>query len=67
MSATIPAKHMPSLPYTSPATPLQTLDIWLPEAQSQDTDSSPPALWILYIHGGAWRDPTKDSHQASQV
>ncbi|CAE7011517.1 hypothetical protein CFE70_002072 [Pyrenophora teres f. teres 0-1] len=71
MSPTIPAKHIPSLPYTSPATPLQTLDIWLPEAQSQsqsqDTDSSPPALWVLYIHGGAWRDPTKDLHQVDST
>jgi len=64
MTPTIPAKHIPSLPYTSSATRLQTLDIWLPEPQSQDTDSSsPPALWIVYIHGGAWRDPTQDSHQ----
>ncbi|RMZ69064.1 alpha beta-hydrolase [Pyrenophora seminiperda CCB06] len=62
MSPAIPAKHLPSVPYTSPATPLQTLDIWLPEHQSQATNST-PALWILYMHGGAWRDPTKDSHQ----
>ncbi|KAH8731109.1 Alpha/Beta hydrolase protein [Phaeosphaeriaceae sp. PMI808] len=52
-------KQLSSLPYTSPTTPLQTLDIWLP--RPLDPSNHENALWIIYIHGGAWRDPTQTS------
>ncbi|KAF2690979.1 alpha/beta-hydrolase [Lentithecium fluviatile CBS 122367] len=48
-----------SVPYTTPSTPLQTLDLWLPRPPSQsDPDNT---IWVIYIHGGAWRDPTQNS------
>ncbi|KAF9740940.1 hypothetical protein PMIN06_005921 [Paraphaeosphaeria minitans] len=43
--------------YKPSPTRLQTLDIWLPSQQI----SSTPGVWIIYVHGGAWRDPTQDS------
>ncbi|KAF2019137.1 alpha/beta-hydrolase [Aaosphaeria arxii CBS 175.79] len=58
-SPTTPAfpTHRPSIPYLSKATSLQTLDLWLP--QSHDPSSTSP--WVIYIHGGAWRDPLQTS------
>ena len=53
-------KHTPSVPYKSNATRLQTLDIWLPDSPPPTTSSTKPT-WIIYVHGGAWRDPTQDS------
>ncbi|KAF2257760.1 alpha/beta-hydrolase [Lojkania enalia] len=51
--------HRPDIPYTSPARRYQTLDIWLPRPFSE---SSPQKhVWIIYIHGGAWRDPAQTS------
>ncbi|OCK85923.1 alpha/beta-hydrolase [Lepidopterella palustris CBS 459.81] len=49
------------LSYTSPATPLQTLEIWLPRPLS--ASSLETTVWIVYIHGGAWRDPELTSSQ----
>ncbi|KAL2128174.1 hypothetical protein VTI74DRAFT_9550 [Chaetomium olivicolor] len=48
---------------TDKAVSLQTLDVWIPATSpsaAPDSSSSLPRLpgtWILYIHGGAWRDP----------
>ncbi|KAL2160821.1 hypothetical protein VTH06DRAFT_1018, partial [Thermothelomyces fergusii] len=54
------------------ATSLQTLDVWVPNLQPTATDATAPdpsslpldsrgssssSVWIVYIHGGAWRDP----------
>ncbi|KAH6614921.1 Alpha/Beta hydrolase protein [Boeremia exigua] len=52
-------KRISSLPYTDSPNPLQTLDIWLPRPLEQSDPTS--STWIVYIHGGAWRDPTQDS------
>ncbi|KAL9035183.1 MAG: hypothetical protein Q9180_004996 [Flavoplaca navasiana] len=41
-----------NIPYTSPATSLQTLDLHLPTLAP-----SYPSYTIIYIHGGAFRDP----------
>ncbi|KAK4251980.1 hypothetical protein C7999DRAFT_10284 [Corynascus novoguineensis] len=62
------------VPYLPPgkAAPLQTLDVWVPNPQHTaanptvpDPSSlpSPPdaSTWIIYIHGGAWRDPLVSS------
>ncbi|KAL1599539.1 hypothetical protein SLS60_007342 [Paraconiothyrium brasiliense] len=56
--------HHASIPYKPHATRLQTLDIWLPShpTSPNSTQTSPkPGTWIIYLHGGAWRDPTQDS------
>lgn len=59
--------HHASIPYKPHPTRLQTLDIWLPSSQTSPQTSqpstSPPTKgpWIIYVHGGAWRDPTQDS------
>ncbi|KAH6848265.1 hypothetical protein B0I37DRAFT_406033 [Chaetomium sp. MPI-CAGE-AT-0009] len=57
------------IPYLPPgdAVALQTLDVWIPATTTTTTTtapdpSSPPPnhpnkTWIVYIHGGAWRDP----------
>lgn len=56
------------VPYISEGTYLQTLDIWIPatdstskEPPSPDNIPSVPGTWVIYIHGGAWRDPLVDS------
>jgi acetyl esterase/lipase len=57
-----------SVPYVPEAVSLQTMDIWIPAAESDD-ESAPqqsalpgmPGRWLVYIHGGAWRDPLVDS------
>jgi kynurenine formamidase len=55
--------HYPSyssaIPYTAASTSLQTLDLWLPRPLSQSDPNN--TTWVIYIHGGAWRDPTQDS------
>ncbi|KAJ4296394.1 hypothetical protein N0V90_006439 [Kalmusia sp. IMI 367209] len=57
-STTIPGlDHIVNIPYKEHATRLQTLDIWLP----YQTQSPSQGTWIIYIHGGAWRDPTQTS------
>ncbi|KAF2842496.1 alpha/beta-hydrolase [Patellaria atrata CBS 101060] len=53
--------HARNIPYTSPSSPLQTLDICLPRPLSSSDPTS--TIWIIYIHGGAWRDPLLTSHQ----
>ncbi|KAJ4400527.1 hypothetical protein N0V85_005740 [Neurospora sp. IMI 360204] len=49
---------------------LQTLDLWIPVSPSSLSYGKPTpqtlllgkeAPWLIYIHGGAWRDPAIDS------
>jgi acetyl esterase/lipase len=54
--------HKHNVPYTTGANALQNLDVWIPAVGDKSTpDSStlpvPKGLWVIYIHGGAWRDP----------
>jgi len=61
-----------NIPYVNSANALQTLDICIPASrldhsqlpkQRQTADSLASKnedLWIVYIHGGAWRDPKVD-------
>lgn len=61
-----PAWYKHRVPYTQGGTYLHTLDVWAPKDSSSTTpgtdyvpDSKAP--WVVYIHGGAWRDPLVDS------
>ncbi|KAF8459006.1 Alpha/Beta hydrolase protein, partial [Terfezia claveryi] len=50
-----------TVPYNPPSThPFHTLDIWYPNP----TDK---ALWAIFIHGGAWCDPTQTKTQGHAV
>ncbi|KUJ07926.1 alpha/beta-hydrolase [Mollisia scopiformis] len=40
------------------ATKLNTVDVWTPDTPGGIAESK---LWVIYIHGGAWRDPEVDS------
>ena len=66
--------HKRRVPYVTGGTYLQTLDIWVPASSNDQTrqqgkgvpeiTSGIPhrdGLWVVYIHGGAWRDPLVDS------
>ena len=66
--STLQAWHKHHVPYISGANALQNLDIWIPvkhtdSASTSSTSGAPddisrrPGIWIVYIHGGAWRDP----------
>lgn len=46
-----------SIPYSDESS-LNTLDVCLPRALDQSDSTN---LWIIYIHGGAWRDPAISS------
>lgn len=46
-------KFEANIPYSDESS-LNTLDICLPRARDRSDSTN---LWILYIHGGAWRDP----------
>jgi kynurenine formamidase len=48
-----------AISYTSNSSSLQTLDLWLPRAPSKS--DSRDTIWVIYVHGGAWRDPMQDS------
>ncbi|KAF3000310.1 hypothetical protein E8E13_008893 [Curvularia kusanoi] len=52
-------KRIPSIPYAGTLDRLQTLDVWLPRPLDQSNPKD--SLWIVYVHGGAWRDPSQDS------
>ncbi len=49
------------VPYVPNALSLQTLDVWVTAAGSDPPEASAlpvrPGRWIVFIHGGAWRDP----------
>ena len=47
-------KHLTSIPYSEESA-LNTLEICLP--RPLDSSTSTQNLWLIYIHGGAWRDP----------
>ncbi|KAB2576026.1 Alpha/beta hydrolase fold-3 [Lasiodiplodia theobromae] len=49
--------HIKGVPYATTSR-LQTLDICLPRPLSE---SPKDAVWVVYIHGGAWRDPLVSS------
>ncbi|EKJ76520.1 hypothetical protein FPSE_03280 [Fusarium pseudograminearum CS3096] len=59
--------HKHQAPYTANATYLHTLDVWVPKATGSHSLPAPdfvsrdPGIWVIYIHGGAWRDPLVDS------
>ena len=59
--------HKHRVPCLTNATYLHTLDIWTPKTAEQPsipTDDCIPnnkGPWVVYIHGGAWRDPVVDS------
>ncbi|KAK1782950.1 Alpha/Beta hydrolase protein [Copromyces sp. CBS 386.78] len=55
-NSTIIGHHYPGFDYTGEGIwALQTLDLWFPVGAAQE------APWLVYIHGGAWRDPAIDS------
>ncbi|KAH0292543.1 alpha/beta-hydrolase [Aureobasidium namibiae CBS 147.97] len=49
------ARYWNDVPYGS--TRLNLLDICVPKRQPEDASQ---AIWLVYIHGGAWRDPLID-------
>ncbi|KAF1941858.1 alpha/beta-hydrolase [Clathrospora elynae] len=61
MTSTSYPKHIPLLPYSDPPGRLRTLDIWLPRPLEEKPLQTSNSLWVVYLHGGAWRDATKDA------
>ncbi|KAH6984735.1 Alpha/Beta hydrolase protein [Ilyonectria sp. MPI-CAGE-AT-0026] len=67
--------HKRRVPYTPNGTYLQTLDVWIPNSDQQASCPSSAATsnrsqtgpWIVYIHGGAWRDPLVNSSSFEQT
>ncbi|KAG4425520.1 hypothetical protein IFR04_001439 [Cadophora malorum] len=58
--------HKSSVPYTSKPNALQNFSLWVPAPVGSKPEdipsptiipSSEQGIWIIYIHGGAWRDP----------
>jgi kynurenine formamidase len=65
-SGTTSLYHKASVPYTSNPNALQNLSIWLPAPPNANAAEIPSSstlpcskagVWVIYIHGGAWRDP----------
>nr|POE71348.1 kynurenine formamidase [Quercus suber] len=51
-----PQQHS-DIPYSDHSN-LNTLDLWIPRPLPTSTsDPSDHQLWLIFIHGGAWRDP----------
>ncbi|KAK0634492.1 Alpha/Beta hydrolase protein [Bombardia bombarda] len=58
--------HKARVPYAPGGVSLQTLDVWIPASADDDDPTgavpdagslpSRPGHWIVFIHGGAWRD-----------
>ena len=56
------AWHKPRVPYLNKANALQNIDVWIPSVSEGTPDmSSLKGIWVIYIHGGAWRDPLVDA------
>ncbi|RGP61394.1 putative kynurenine formamidase [Fusarium sporotrichioides] len=59
--------HKHRAPYTANATYLHTFDVWVPKTANRHSLPAPDFVpggqgpWVVYIHGGAWRDPLVDS------
>ncbi|KAF4345175.1 kynurenine formamidase [Fusarium beomiforme] len=59
--------HKRRVPYIQDATYLHTLDVWQPKSAEESSFLTADSLqhkkgpWVIYIHGGAWRDPLVDS------
>lgn len=56
--------HKRQVPYIPQANSLQNLDIWISTPRDRAKEAPAPSEfpaqkgpWIIYIHGGAWRDP----------
>lgn len=58
--------HKTHVPYTPLPNNLQHLEVWVPAAYTSQTHAEslpaswlppPNTTWVIYIHGGAWRDP----------
>lgn len=56
--------HKHNVPYVSNSNSLQNLNVWIPtvgdksqEIPDPSTLPAPKGLWVIYVHGGAWRDP----------
>ena len=65
-SGTLQVLHKHRVPYTTDPNSLQNLDVWIPltAGAAAPEPSAIPArdgIWVIYIHGGAWRDPLVDS------
>jgi len=50
-------KHL--VPYLLGGNSLQTLDVWIPLPEAPPAAHLPalPGTWVVWLHGGAWRDP----------
>ncbi|EFY90534.1 hypothetical protein MAC_03528 [Metarhizium acridum CQMa 102] len=62
----VPMFHKSRVPYARPSNNLQHVQVWVPtkyapeESRAPSPSWLPPpdtTLWIIYVHGGAWRDP----------
>ncbi|KFY70699.1 hypothetical protein V498_10262, partial [Pseudogymnoascus sp. VKM F-4517 (FW-2822)] len=57
---TTPLKHVRhSYRDGADATSLSTIDVWLSSTNKEG--NNPDGIWVVFIHGGAWRDPLIDS------
>lgn len=63
-------KRVPYVPGSHRQLSLQNLDVWIPASGSDNDAQTPPEAtdlpkrpghWLIFIHGGAWRDPAVDS------
>ncbi|KAM7208516.1 Alpha/Beta hydrolase fold [Naviculisporaceae sp. PSN 640] len=63
-------KRVPYVPDDHHHLSLQNLDVWIPAGDSDNQTQTPPessefpkrsGSWLIFIHGGAWRDPIVDS------
>ncbi|TWU77669.1 hypothetical protein ED733_008188 [Metarhizium rileyi] len=65
----VPMFHKPHVPYTSSPNSLQHVHVWVPTEYAPGSQipspswlPSPDTLWIIYVHGGAWRDPLQTAN-----
>ena len=61
-----PAAHglevIRDVPYTSSGLAAHSYDVWRPQQTDAERAKSPPLPLVFYIHGGAFRILSKDSH-----